>query len=293
MRPWTGWRGIRSLLSLPGLADTNLEEVHKVTLGRKLQPKPSSTTTTLRMVCSSPLDNNTSAGHGFHTRGLCFPVATVVEAMPGGSYDVSKGAPANTSTNASVHAFVNGQDDRRERPQLGSAVVSELIRLPSALSRSRLGSSKLQRGSATLPERPNNGSAEGPEQPKELCQGPPTSRGQHQLGSAVDSELIRLPSAFSRSRLGLNKLQQGSSTSQERPNKGSADGYPLPKPQERPHPGSAEGPKQPMLQQRPSPPREQPHQVGLAEVLPRRVRNLLGPRSLAAFTSASGGASLD
>ena len=82
VRPWTGWGGIHSLLSLPGLADTNLEEVHKVTLERKSQPKPSSTTTAPRMVCNSPLDNNTSAGHGFHTRGLCFLVATVVEAMP-------------------------------------------------------------------------------------------------------------------------------------------------------------------------------------------------------------------
>ena len=35
-----------------------------------------------------------------------------------------------------------------------------------------------------------------------------------------------------------------------------------------------------------------PHQVGLAEVLPRRVRNLLGPQSSVASTSASGGASL-
>ena len=36
------------------------------------------------------------------------------------------------------------------------------------------------------------------------------------------------------------------------------------------------------------PPREQPQQVGLAEGLPRRVRNLLGPQSSAAFTAASG-----
>ena len=94
------------------------------------------------------------------------------------------------------------------------------------------------------------------------------------------------------SRPGLSPVNPSSTpgalTSRGRPNKGPADGYLLPEPQERPHPGSAEGPKQPMLQQRPSPPREQPHQVGLAEVLPRRVRNLLGPRSSAAFTTASG-----
>ena len=34
--------------------------------------------------------------------------------------------------------------------------------------------------------------------------------------------------------------------------------------------------------------RVRPQQVGLAEGLPRRVRNLLGPRSSAAFTAASG-----
>ena len=50
-----------------------------------------------------------------------------------------------------------------------------------------------------------------------------------------------------------------------------------------------------MLQQRLSPPREWPHQVGLAdvkidlaEVLPRRVRNLLGPRTSSASTPSSG-----
>ena len=63
-------------------------------------------------------------------------------------------------------------------------------------------------------ERPQPGPAEGPGQPKKLQQGPPTARGQ--------------------------------------PNKGPANGYPLPKPQERPHPGLAEGPEQPeKLQQRP------------------------------------------
>ena len=53
------------------------------------------------------------------------------------------------------------------------------------------------------------------------------------------------------------------------------------------------------LHQRPSP-QEWPHQVGLtdvkidpAEVLPRRVQNLLGPRSSAASMPAEGGASLD
>ena len=142
------------------------------------------------------------------------------EAEPGGPCDVSTSAPVNTSTcaatNASVYALADDPDDRRERPQPGSA--------------------------------------EGPGQPRELQQGPPMSRG--------------------------------------RPNKGPADGYPLPKPQERPHPGlaegpeqpeklpqkppsprerphprCAEGPKQPMLQQRPSSPREWPHQVGLADVI--------------------------
>ena len=131
------------------------------------------------------------------------------EAEYGGPYDVSTGAPASTSTcattDASVHAFADDPDIASDR------------------------------------------------------------RGRHQLGSAVDSELIRLPSAFSRSRLGLNKLLQVSSTS-----------------------------------------REWPHQVGLAdvnfdladiqidpaEVLPGRVRNLLGLRISAAPTSASGGASL-
>ena len=45
-----------------------------------------------------------------------------------------------------------------------------------------------------------------------------------------------------------------------RPNKGSAEGYPLPKPQERPHPGLAEGPEQPgKLSQKPPSPRERPH----------------------------------
>ena len=62
------------------------------------------------------------------------------------------------------------------------------------------------------------------------------------------------------------ELWQGSSTSREQP-----------------HPGLAEDPKQPVLQQRPLPPREQPHQGGLAEVLPRRVRNLLGPHTSAAI----------
>ena len=47
----------------------------------------------------------------------------------------------------------------------------------------------------------------------------------------------------------------GALTSRGRPNKGPADGYLLPEP------------------------REQPHQLGLAEVLPGRVRNLPGPRS--------------
>ena len=47
--------------------------------------------------------------------------------------------------------------------------------------------------------------------------------------------------------------------SRGRPNKGPADGYPLPKPQERPHPGLAEGPKQPeKLPQKPLSPREWP-----------------------------------
>ena len=94
------------------------------------------------------------------------------------------------------------------------------------------------------------------------------------------------------SRPGLSPVNPSSTpgalTSRGRPPKGPADGYLLPEPQERPHPGSAEGPKQPMLQQRPLLPREQPQQVGLAEGLPRRVRNLLGPRSSAAFTAASG-----
>ena len=68
-----------------------------------------------------------------------------------------------------------------------------------------------------------------------------------------------------------------SGLSRGRPNKGPADDYPKPKPQEQPHPGLAEGPKQPKeLHQRPWPPREWPHQMGLAEVLPRRVGNLLG-----------------
>ena len=93
------------------------------------------------------------------------------------------------------------------------------------------------------------------------------------------------------SRPGLSPVYPSSTPgalmSRGRPNKGPVDDYLLPEPQERPHLGSAEGPKQPMLQQRPSPPGEQPHQVGLAEVLPRRVRNLLGPRSSAAFMAAS------
>ena len=100
----------------------------------------------------------------------------------------------------------------------------------------------------------------------------------------------------------------GALMSQGRPNKGPADGYLLPEPQEqphqlglaevlpgrvrnlpgprtskpqkRPHSGSADGPRQPMLQQRSLPkPREQPHQLGLAEVLPGRGRNLPGLRS--------------
>ena len=94
------------------------------------------------------------------------------------------------------------------------------------------------------------------------------------------------------SRPGLSPVNSSSTpgalTSRGRPNKGPADVYLLPEPQERPHPGSAEGPKQPMLQQRPLPLHEQPNQVGLAEVLPRRVRNLLGPQSSAAFMAASG-----
>ena len=87
------------------------------------------------------------------------------------------------------------------------------------------------------------------------------------------------------SRPGLRPVNATSApTSGGRSNKGPADGYPLPKPQKRPHPGLAEGSKQPKkLQRRPSPPREWPHQVGLAEVLLRRVQNLLGLRSSVAF----------
>ena len=102
-------------------------------------------------------------------------------------------------------------------------------------------------------------------------------------------------------------------TSRGWPNKGPADVYLPSSPPKLPHPGLAEGsqlpvqlpqelpslsrelpsprpaicPKQPVLQQRPLPPREQPHQVGLAEVLPRRVRTLLGPRASAANKAAT------
>ena len=61
------------------------------------------------------------------------------------------------------------------------------------------------------------------------------------------------------SRPGLSPVNPSSTpgalTSRGRPNKGPADGYLLPEP------------------------REQPHQLGLAEVLPGRVRNLPGPQS--------------
>ena len=76
-------------------------------------------------------------------------------AKPGDLYDVSTSSPASTSTNALVHAFANDPDDRHERPQLGSAVDSGLIRLPSASGGSWLGSSKLLQVSATSREWPH------------------------------------------------------------------------------------------------------------------------------------------
>ena len=51
--------------------------------------------------------------------------------------------------------------------------------------------------------------------------------------------------------------------------------------------GLADDPRQPMLQQMAAPPQAWPQQVGLAEVLPGRVRNLPVPRSSAASTAAS------
>ena len=51
------------------------------------------------------------------------------------------------------------------------------------------------------------------------------------------------------------------------------------RPLERPNDGSPDAPRQPMLQQMAAPSRVQPQQVGLAEVLPGRVRNLPGPRT--------------
>ena len=87
---------------------------------------------------------------GIRQPNLCTMMTTLKheesrpETKPGGPCDVSTSAPASTSTcattNASVHALADDPgvtDERREQPQLGSA--------------------------------------EGPGQPKELQQGPPTS----------------------------------------------------------------------------------------------------------------------
>ena len=104
-----------------------------------------------------------------------------------------------------------------------------------------------------------------------------TSRGQPNKGPAEvylyprTCGLIMEPD----SRPGLSPVNSscttGALTLRGRPTKGPADVYPQPKPRVQPHPGLAEDPKQPVLHQRPLPPREQPHQGGLAEVLPRRV----------------------
>ena len=88
---------------------------------------------------------------------------------------------------------------------------------------------------------PHPGLAEGSELPVQLPQKLPLSREQPRPRPAVCSK--------------QPMLQQRSSSPRGRPPKGPADGHLLPEP------------------------RGQPQQVGLAEVLPGRVRNLLGPRS--------------
>ena len=56
---------------------------------------------------------------------------------------------SGVSPNTSVHTLDEDPDVRREGPRLGSAVDSGLVRLPSALSRSLLGSYKLQQALST------------------------------------------------------------------------------------------------------------------------------------------------
>ena len=92
-----------------------------------------------------------------------------------------------------------------------------------------------------LQKLPHPGLAEGSELPVQLPQELPLSREQPSPRPAVCSK--------------QPMLQQRSSSPQGRPPKGPADSHLLPEP------------------------RGQPQQVGLAEVLPGRVRNLPGPRT--------------
>ena len=118
--------------------------------------------------------------------------------------------------------------------------------------------------------RPQEGSAEGLEQPV-LQQMPLPPRGQPLQGGLAEVCLLSaLEAALEKAPQTRNFLEEdlprvsvscqagfkpgGVLTSRGRPHKGLADGYLLPEP------------------------RGQPQQLGLAEVLPERVRNLSGPR---------------
>ena len=174
-------------------------------------------------------------------------------------------------------------DDRRERPQPGPADGPGQAR-------------ELQQGPPTLRGRPNKGPAddyppsklqklphpglaEGLEQLARLQQRPLPPRGQpHQGGLAEVCLVSALEAALEKAPQTRKFLEEELPRVSISCQAGFEPGGVHNDAPERPHLRPAEGPKQPTeLHQRPSSPRARPQQVGLAEVLPGRVQNLLGP----------------